>query len=793
MENGLLTKESRARVQTFYMYKTTVRNRNGIGNMQDSCKLCHQGIEVLKQHSLPDMRYKVGENTWIGKADSNISVVLMERFSAVEPLLQQRWAMSQINFQISYSDFQKLPLSLLERDLLVQALVAGQISVLSLVLLHIEKNERTKLKNLFSLLQRVESLYRSIGGILGYCRASYEKLLTSGQVIPESDANTNSDDAIDRLTRSIRAPVDILLASDYQSFGDSSQREILATLGVCLVVGGAGDRLDFNENGSAMPAALYPFGKGCLLSSILEEIEAMNVIMQRAGLSQRVPVALMTSCAKGGDLKIQESLERWGYSPDDYIMFSQSLVPVFDNQGLWVALDSGELWSKPGGHGALWQEGEMHGVWDHFHRCGCHTVAVRQINNPNAWRRNKLFQLLYATKTHNKKIGFLSSPRQEGKSEGVHLQMQVRSDQGGAQVLYKPLQMEYVELDSLNVENKQELTECPTNTNVFCVDLDFLRSSICIPGLVVNVKPMRLPHTLLQLQEREGSSHVTSEWMSGGRLESMMQNVVEFLPPGDFPLFLHFPRSEVMSAIKKAWKNSVPQVEGKDESFTMSESAMSAFLDQQNSWNSFLERVFEYCGSEKSGLHSALIYLHPLLESDLEDILKGESGGHQVSALHNCVLEEAALLWLDVGTAQLQSCYIDGACKFVSHFLNCDTYVRLNDCVISNKNGVKSAPKQNKLVQQFERFQTEGGASTCGGLQIIFEGAGFFEASGIYFLGDFTCTVPAGWKLTVFKASDLEDSCSSLPLGASIHAGECMQGKLRFEWTELYAGPTRCA
>lgn len=641
-----------------------------------------------------------------------------------------------------------------ERALLIQTIIGGQ--KLPLLLARESKRLTTphakeQGQKLWGALEAMERFYAPMccagGGILSYCVQSYEKILEESF---RDDLLGREGSVIEGAGPSKMGPPEQILEDEFIEKETREQQRLdppspfSDSIGVCITLGGAGDRLDYFQNGEAMPVALYHFGGNkTLLEAILEEIA---LLAQRRGGEEKIPVALMVSDAKDGERRIREFLEQslaikqlCAYC--ELRLFRQICVPVFDRSGQWLeeCIDGlRALWIKPGGHGALWRQGELEEIWSWFEERSCTKILVRQINNPLAWKEGRALKLAHLLDARQASIVFAATARDPQSSEGVHV---VLESEGAKRSI---TQLEYSEIRALGLEQELEKGLYPANTNIFCIRLALIarleKSALIFPKALVNFKAMR----------REGAER--APLIEAARLEMMMQNIIDVLPANDPPLFLYAPRERVISTIKKPAgpRSAAPQWPPK-------QTPQGCFEDLQRFWHLLVASQSE-APLQKGVLPRDLwgLYLDPALEEQLT--LK-----ELENPLKDCVVAPGSFLWCGVTSAQLHSCYIEGLLLAQGAFFGKKSVLQLHDCVIRNQGGHLKELEDISLQERLWSVWEEG-SSLKGGLRIDFEGRGVFSARGIYFSGEAYFWIPDGWKLELLALGDQEEPLQEKPV-----------------------------
>ena len=384
-----------------------------------------------------------------------------------------------------------------------------------------EKDHTEKLLRLIDQLLDIELFYQHMGGIIGYHLAILT-IITNQKVhmAPSFDH-----------TRHIH-PEGFDLGHDLPDVPQAVRWGIenMEHLAEVYPVGGAGDRLNLADEatGSPLPVALLPFLGHTLLEGLIRDLQAREYLYFKLYGKQIVtPLAIMTSFEKNNHNHIFNICKktRWfGRPSDSFYFFTQPQVPVITIEGNWSLTASLTLTLKPGGHGVIWKLAEELGVFASLEAKGRHQCIVRQINNPLAGSDNALLALAGIGCHNRKAFGFLSCKRLLNSAEGINILIETEHPRGYE---YRLTNIEYTDFTQRGIEETPAFPESPfsiypTNTNILFVDIPSIRNTLkmCqIPGQLINMKssvPYIDPHGHL--------SH-----LPGGRLESTMQNIADYI------------------------------------------------------------------------------------------------------------------------------------------------------------------------------------------------------------------------------------------------------------------------
>lgn len=343
----------------------------------------------------------------------------------------------------------------------------------------------------------------------------------------------------------------------------------VGTTAELVPLGGASDRLGLvcEATGAPLPAALLPYGGRPLLEGLLRDTQAREYLAWRVhGAQHTTPVALMTSCAKGGHAHVVRLLtdaDWYGRGEGSFKLLRQPLVPVVAAaDGAWLLAGPASPELRPGGHGALWKCLADGGGFGWLAERGVTGALVRQISNPLAGTDGTALALAGAGAATGASFGFAACPRRPGATEGVVARVSVPSGEGGRRPAASHVTcVEYTEFEGAGL-TEAALSRLPANSNLLFVDLASARAAAtaraplraaaapgapappplgCLPGLVLNTGK----------SVRPGGA---GEPVKAGRLESTMQCLVDALPPSlaSSSFAVSGPRRLVTSSAKRA-------------------------------------------------------------------------------------------------------------------------------------------------------------------------------------------------------------------------------------------------
>lgn len=401
-----------------------------------------------------------------------------------------------------------------------------------------------KLKNLLSILSKVEDFYAPIGGVLGY-HQTVLKLLSKSQRKKNRGMKFHAPPVID-----ISDSADEDVQSAVQS-GIAHLEEVAEI----YTVGGAADRLGLQDekNGDFLPAAVLKFCGKTLLEYLIEDLQAREYLhFMQFGKQVSTPIAMMTSPEKDNHARILAICEEKGWfgrSKENFRLFIQPLVPTLNKQGEWGNLGPYQLLLKPGGHGVIWKLAEQAGIFDWFFSLGCKKALVRQINNVIAGVDQGLLAFTGIGCKNDMRMGFASCSRLVRTSEGINVLVERRGS-------YCLTNIEYCDLDQYGLQDEpmspwNPYSKYPANTNILFVDLKEVREVVKshpLPGMLVNAKKMKVQRMDGTLEEEELL-----------RLESTMQNIADYFVEKELPRrsFLTYNlRHKTISSIKRAYSGA---------------------------------------------------------------------------------------------------------------------------------------------------------------------------------------------------------------------------------------------
>eukprot|EP00958_Prasinococcus_capsulatus_P022229 scaffold3118_cov377-Prasinococcus_capsulatus_cf.AAC.1 len=424
-----------------------------------------------------------------------------------------------------------------ERDVLAAVAAAGQTHVF-------DTHNTDGLAATMQVLLQMEEFYDNIGGVLGYQVEALTRIANFQglECENEDEGCVVEDDGPDAPWTEHHVPQGLDLVRDD---GSKTQEAVLSGiravphLAEIYPLGGAGDRLGLVDEvtGESLPVAMLPYAGRTLLEGMLRDLQAREYLhWQLFGEQHVIPVAVMTSDAKGNAERVREILEElswYGRGEESFRLFKQPMVPVVSAaDAQWVTSGRCHLVLKPGGHGVIWKLAQDKGVLSWLiNEYGRKAAVVRQISNPLAATNTTMLSLTGIGWQSRKPFGFASCERKVGAAEGVNVM--VEKYVGSGIYKYGASNIEYTEFDKLGIveqasddgNGEAQLSKFPANTNVLYVDLEAVDEAIstnpdaAFPGLTLNLKKD------VKFVDCNGQAQA----VRGGRLESTMQNIADEL------------------------------------------------------------------------------------------------------------------------------------------------------------------------------------------------------------------------------------------------------------------------
>lgn len=588
-------------------------------------------------------------------------------------------------------------------------------------------------------LAKVEDLYASIGGLIGYHLEFLKHLLEKESLCQIQDGDLerppgyNLDENSPFIRNAVRSGIDFL-----------------PSLAEIYPAAGAADRLDLHHevSGEPLPAAQLRFMGYTLLEGLIRDLQAREYLYYKLhGKRLTVPIVLMTSEEKNNHDHVTSICDQHGWfgrNPDFVYFIKQPLAPVIGENGEWIVKPSGHFAMKPGGHGVIWKLAEDQGAFQWLKKLRKHHLIIRQINNPLAGLDNLLLGLSGIGCSQNRAFGFTSCDRVVHSSEGMNVLVHHKTNNG---FCYKITNIEYTDFEMQGIKDapanpKTPYSLYPANTNILFANLRSLRQVLPenpFPGMLINLK-----ETIHQTNA-EGKS----EKIAVGRLETIMQNIADSIiaisttPLNEeqklnLPTFVLFNRRQkTIAATKKSYKPGCPMLE-------TPEGAYYELLINR-------KELLEQCGFTVPSMNSEEDYLkqgpsfifnyHPALGPQYEVIMQKLRGGSlKKGAELNLEIAEVDIVDLSLeGTLNIKALSPLGHHNPKGYILNSD---RGGKCTLHHVR-IANAGIDREIDQTYWKCDLSRKES----LQIILEGSGEFIAENVEFQGPFELFVPDGYQM----------------------------------------------
>lgn len=589
----------------------------------------------------------------------------------------------------------------------------------------------SNLRSLIEQLAPVEAFYAPIGGIVGYHHLML-KLLSEADHKDEAHFLPPEPIDISKQTRE----VDHWILQGIKSLGN---------IGELYAVGGAADRLNLHDaKGRELPAATMVFLGKTLLEWLIEDVAAREYVYYKLFGEQRwIPIAMMTSTEKGNHEHIVDILRehKWyDRGEENFILFTQPLVPTMDENGNWCLKGPMHLLVKPGGHGVIWKLAKERGVIDFLRNRGASKILVRQINNPIAGLDYGLLSFLGIGFEKNKRFGFASCDRMQGLAEGVNA---ITERKEGAGYHYVLTNVEYCDLNKFeNFCHQKNSGEFFANTNILFADINAVLDAIdrCfVPGMLINLKSI---------------SYDTAEGIKKehkiARLESTMQNVADSMgihverklskmELQELPVYLTYnSRKKTISPIKKAIQKGEAWLE----------------TPQGCAWDMLInmkELLQDFCKMKvpavKEGEFSFYCTYHPALGPFYSLIGQKIRGGE---------IKEGSDLDLQIAELDMENFYLQGTIRIKADAIM--GKVERDGKRIYSESSAKCYLK-NVTVKNLGPPYKENSSWPLDpkreeSLEILIHGSGEFFAEDITLEGNIRVEVPDGYRVRAYLEKD---------------------------------------
>ena len=609
------------------------------------------------------------------------------------------------------------------------------------------KDRFNRLVQLLEQLLEIEIFYQHLGGIIGY-HLTMISLIVNQQ--------TSSSPSFEH-TRYIH-PEGLYLRKDHPEVRQAVRWGIenIKRLAVIFPLGGAGDRLNLTDDatGAPLPAACLPFLGHTLLEGLIRDVQALEYLSFKIyGKKHLTPIAVMTSVEKNNHihiLKICKACNWFGRSSDSFYFFIQPVVPVITIEGNWSLSAPLTLTLKPCGHGVLWKLAEEQGIFALLEAKGRHQCLIRQINNPLAGTDNTLLALIGIGCHNHKAFGFASCERLINSDEGTNVLIETDHEQGYD---YRLTNIEYTDfpqkgIGEIPANAGSQFSIYPTNTNILFANIPSIRKilKICpIPGQLVNMKS--------KVSYIDSQNH--QSYVSGGRLESTMQNIADYIVDHfdhqlnkeeckhDLRTFIVYnARSKTISTTKKCYKPGESLVSTPEQ----------AYYDLLSNHHALLQKcqfeVPKWSGIEEYLLHgpTCIMLFHPALGPLYSIIAQKVRKGR---------LMRGAELQLEIAEVDIEDLSLEGSLLIEAiHPLGTSDpsgllqYGQESRCtlkkVIVINQGIDHKAVQHYWKNEIKRHEE---------VKIVLHEGAEFHAEGITFIGRHYFEVPAHHRLVLHPLS----------------------------------------
>ena len=410
-------------------------------------------------------------------------------------------------------------LSEIEKVAISSIIVIGQAKNVFSIPKHLSDTSQ-RLKTLLNQLVVFEEFYQDIGGIIGYHLKILELISQNQETIDLSE------------TQKIHQAQGIVIHEDLEAADKAviSGIKSLPQMGELYPIGGAGDRLDLHDEttGLPLPTAKLNYLGQSLLTRMIKDLQAREYLYFKLFDKQlTTPIAMMTSVAKNNHHFVEQICNdnQWYHRPkESFKLFQQPLAPVITINGQWAMSDHLKLFLKPSGHGVIWKLARDEGILDWFEDQKRPKAILRQMNNPMAGTDQGILALIGLGCDKDKAFGFASCQRLVQAAEGVNVLIEKKTND---RYEYAISNIEYTELEKYNLKDVSDSPNSPysvfpANTNILFIDFKEIQRALTrcsIPGMLINMKS-DVPYI-----DETG----TKQMIKGGRLESTMQNIADYL------------------------------------------------------------------------------------------------------------------------------------------------------------------------------------------------------------------------------------------------------------------------
>lgn len=644
---------------------------------------------------------------------------------------------------LSYSQFIKnfLKETSTEQEYLVKSIVAIGQGPIVFNMRGVEGDKTEQLQHLIRQLVDVEHFYQYLGGLIGYHLTVLTLLHHKQSAFSDVEVNYIHpegfplNDTLPTIRKAIRCGI-----------------ENLHQMAEIYPIGGAGDRLNLVDEltGTPLPVAMLPFGGHTLLDGLIRDIQAREYLYFKLYDKQiTTPIAMMTSQEKNNHAHILNigKRENWfGRPPQSFFFFTQPLVPVITIEGNWSLSAPLTLSLKPGGHGVLWKLAQETGLFDWLANQNRFKTLIRQINNPLAGLDYTLLALLGIGIKDQKSFGFTSCERLLNSAEGMNVLIEKKTENGFSYCLTN---IEYTEFEQRGIKeipakSGSPFSIYPTNTNIIYADLPTIQKTLetCqVPGQLINMKN--------KVSYIDSSGHIS--YMQGGRLESTMQNIADYIT-NEFPSKLsstdythlldtfitYSERSKTISTTKKSYQPGESPV-------STPEYAHYDLLSNNLKLLRFCHFEVPDLGNFENYLvkgPSAIFLYHPAL-GPLYSIISQKIKGGQ--------LLPGAELQLEIAEVHLENFILDGSALIESscplgHYQEEGDlhYGKESRCMLRNVT-IRNKGINTSITHHFWKNQIFHHES----FYVLLHESSEFEAEDVVFEGDFFFEVPPYHRLVI--------------------------------------------
>ena len=438
-------------------------------------------------------------------------------------------------------------------------------------------------------LTQTEVSYNNLGGIIGYYTTVIKLLNNSKQIQKAPNTPPKNITYLNPKEHNLN-----ITSDPFVKKAIINGIKKLPQMGEIYPVGGAGERLNLKDptSGDSLPVAKLIFKGKTLLSGLIEDLEAKEYLHYKLFKQQvNTPVAMMVSEENNNASHIKEICKEnhwFKRAPESFQFFMQPLLPIITKEGEWSLKTESSLNVKPGGHGVIWKLAKDAGIFEWLKTLNKTNLLIRQINNPITGTDYGLIAFTGIGLQQKKQFGFYSCPRLVNASEGMNVLIKTETENGVVNKensKNKPKKkteqfcltnIEYVNCEEKGIIDKpiiegEPYSKFPTNTNILFADINTIEKLVetkPLPGLLINMKS--------SFQSYKEKGKIKQE--IGGRLESMMQNIADYITFSDncltteanssLPTFItSYARNKTISVTKKGYTSEENYRETPQEAF----------------------------------------------------------------------------------------------------------------------------------------------------------------------------------------------------------------------------------